>query len=184
MEVEKERKHSKHNEKQAKQLAIEDAISNAVPYTKESTKYKKIVNATSQFICEAMMPLSVVDEPSFRKLLLTADSRINLPHRTYFSTKIIPEQYHLVRSVIENEISHASHITLTSDLWTSQHQNRAYISLTVHFVDNSFNQVSRSLQTLEIPQDHTADSISTVLSTMLKDWKINEKVFAATTDNA
>ena len=131
-----------------------------------------------------MMPVSVVDEPSFRKLLLTADSRINLPHRTYFSTKIIPEQYHLVRSVIENEISHASHITLTSDLWTSQHQNRAYISLTVHFVDNSFNQVSRSLQTLEIPQDHTADSISTVLSTMLKDWKINEKVFAATTDNA
>ena len=56
-EVEKERKPLKDDEKQAKQLANEDAISNTVPYTKESTKYKKIVNATSQFISEAMMPV-------------------------------------------------------------------------------------------------------------------------------
>ena len=73
---------------------------------------------------------------------------------------------------------------MTTDLWTSQHQQRAYISLTVHFVDDDFELKSRCLQTLEIPQDHNASSLKEVLTTMLKDWKILRKVCGGITDNA
>ena len=169
--------------KHSKQLTIEGAFANCVPYSRDSPKQKKIVEATTMFICQAMMPLSLVDEPSFRHLL-TADPRIDLPHCTHFSTKLLPKHYQLIRLEVEKEISCATYITITSDLWTAQHQHRAYIPLTVHFIDASFQMRSRCLQTLEILQDHSADSISEVLSEMLIDWKIKERVIGATTDNA
>ena len=154
------------------------------PVQQGLTKQKKIVEATTMFICQAMMPLSLIDEPSFRHLLSTADPRIDLPHRTHFSTKLLPKHYQLVRLEVEKKISCATYMTITSDLWTAQHQHRACISLTVHFVDTSFQMRSRCLQTLEILQDHSADSISEVLSEMLIDWKIKERIIGATTDNA
>ena len=61
--------------KHSKQLTIEGTFANSVPYSRDSPKQKKIVEATTMFICQAMMPLSLVDEPSFRHLS-TADPRI------------------------------------------------------------------------------------------------------------
>ena len=72
---------------------------------------------------------------------------------------------------------------MTTDLWTAQHQQRSYISLTVHFIDIDFELQSKCLQTLEVPQDHNASSLTEVLDSMLKDWNISEKVCGGTTDN-
>ena len=72
---------------------------------------------------------------------------------------------------------------MTTDLWTAQHQQRSYISLTVHFVDIDFELQSKCLQTLEVPQDHNASSLMEVLDSMLKDWNISEKVCGGITDN-
>ena len=67
--------------------------------------------------------------------------------------------------------------------WMAQHQQRSYISLTVHFVDIDFELKSKCLQTLEVPQDHNASSLMEVLDSMLKDWNISEKVCGGITDN-
>lgn len=68
---------------------------------------------------------------------------------------------------------------VTTDLWTTQHQQRAYISLTVHFVDRDYKFQSKCLQTLEIVQDHTAELLKEVLTDML-----TAKVCGTVTDNA
>ena len=70
---------------------------------------------------------------------------------------------------------------MTTDLWASQHQQCSYISLTVHFVDNDFELQSRCLQTLELPRDHSANSLNEVLNAMFKNWKISEKVCGGNT---
>ena len=72
---------------------------------------------------------------------------------------------------------------MTTDLWTAQHQQRSYISLTVHFVDIDFELQSKCLQTLKVSQDHNASSLMEVLDSMLKDWNISEKVCGGITDN-
>ena len=58
---------------------------------------------------------------------------------------------------------------MTTDLWTAQHQQHSYISLTVHFIDIGFELQPKCLQTLEVPQDHNASSLMEVLDSMLKD---------------
>ena len=72
---------------------------------------------------------------------------------------------------------------MITDLWMAQHQQHSYMSLTVQFVDNNLDLQSRCLQTLEVPQDHNASSLMEVLDSMLKDWKITQKVCGGITDN-
>ena len=83
----------------------------------------------------------------------------------------------------KNSLSTINNCTITSDLWTSS-QHRSYISLTVHFVDDNFKLNSVCYRHLKVTQDHSAESLCSVISTMFEDWKITGKVFGSTTDNA
>ena len=77
----------------------------------------------------------------------------------HFTDKVIPAKYRAVRANIEKQLATIEKCTMTTDLWTAQHQQHSYNSLTVHFIDNDFELQSRCLQTLEVPQDHNASSI-------------------------
>jgi len=154
-------------------LSINDSKHGGVkPYDKSNRQAKQLVNATAQFISLSLQPIRVVDEPSFRNLLSTADTQFELPHRTHFSTRYM-------------EIAPVQYCTITTGLWTANHQDHAYISLTLHCVDScEFSLNSLCLQTLEVPKEHTAASFQQVLSSMLNDWGILSKVLGATTDNS
>ena len=166
------------------QLTISGTLAKSTPFSNESAKHKQLVDATADFICQGLQPLSVVDEPAFRRLLQLAEPRFNLPHRTYFTNTVIPAKYRLTRAAIEKQLAAVETCAVTTDLWTSLHQQRAYISLTAHFVDSDFKHHSKCLQTLEIPQDHDASSLKDVLTSMFEDWKIAGKVCGGITDNA
>ena len=97
--------------------------------------------------------------------------------------KVIPEKYHAVRGKVEQQLATIDKCTMTTDMWTSSHQQLSYISLTVHFVDADFKLHSLCLQTLEVPQDHNGESLYCVLSSMFQDWNILDNVFGGTTDN-
>ena len=86
-------------------------------------------------------------------------------------------------AVVEKQLGTIQNCTMTTDLWTSQHQHCSYISFTVHFIDSEFKMQSRCLQTLEVPQDHDDSSLKEVLSSLFDSWKISVKVCGATTDN-
>jgi len=75
-------------------LSISDSKdSGAKPHDKGtcSKRAKQLINATAKFISLSLQPIRVVDEPSFRNLLSTADPQFELPHRMHFSTKVIPD---------------------------------------------------------------------------------------------
>jgi len=50
-------------------------------------------------------------------------------------------------------------------------------------VDADFTLNSLCLKTIEVPQDHTAESLQHVLLSMFQEWNIVDKVFGGTTDN-
>ena len=170
--------------KASTQLTISGTLAKSTLFSNESVKHKQIVDATANFICQGLQPLRIVDEPAFRRLLEIAEPRIKLPHCNYFTDTVIPAKYRATRAVIENQLAAVESCVVTTDLWTSLHQQRAYILLTAHFVDSNFNHQSRCLQTLEIPQDHDASSLKDVLSSMFHDWKITGKLCGGITDNA
>ena len=123
---------------------------NQTPFSNESVKHMQLVDAAANFICQGLQPLSIVDELAFRRLLEIAEPRFKLPHHTYFTDTVIPAKYRAARAVSENQLAAVENCAVTTDLWTSLHQQRAYISLTAHFVDSNFNHQRKCLQTLEV----------------------------------
>ena len=77
--------------------------------------------------------------------------------------------YVTVHNRIEGQLRNVGHCTITTDLWTASHQLRSYISLTIHFVDADFTLNSLCLKTLEVRQDHTAESLQSVLLSLFQD---------------
>jgi len=73
-------------------------------------------------------------ELSFRYLVKVAEPRFKLPHGTHFTDKII---------TVEKQLAETKHYVVTTDF---PHQQHAYISLIVHFVDVDFNFSHRRSQ--------------------------------------
>ena len=73
----------------------------------------------------------------------------------------------------------------TTDIWSS-YGMVPYLSYTIHFIDNDWELKSRCLQTVFIPQDHTADHLAEALETTLalESWNLKQQQqVAITTDN-
>ena len=118
------------------QLAISGTLAESTPFSNESVQHKQLVDATANFICQGLQSLTVVDQPAFRQLLEIAEPRFKLPHCTYFTDTVIPAKYCATRAVIENQLAAVENCAVTTDLWTSLHQQHIYILLTAHFVDS------------------------------------------------
>ena len=52
----------------SEQPTIEMVLVSLVPYAKSNPRYKQLLNATVEFICYWLNPVSIVDDPSFRNL--------------------------------------------------------------------------------------------------------------------
>ncbi|MGH0144111.1 UNVERIFIED_CONTAM: hypothetical protein FKN15_063018 [Acipenser sinensis] len=171
---------------EASQHFVQDTLNMKPNYAYENRKHQDLTAAVVSFICEGMYPASVVDEPTFRALLKTADPRYELPSRNYLSTKAIPEKYYLVKEAVFKELADVVWCGISADLWKSQNQNRTYVSLAAHFINNcSVNNATlttRCLKTFEVPEDNTAENITRALYEALVEWGINDKVFGATTN--
>ena len=106
------------------QLTIRETTAKSTPFSNESVKHKQLVDAIGDFICRGLQLLSVVDDLSFRHLLEIAEPRFKLPHRTYFTDTVIPAKYRSTRAIIENQLASVDNCVVTTDLWTSLHQQR------------------------------------------------------------
>ena len=115
--------------KTSTQLTISGTLAKSTPFSNESVKHKQLASRRLQ-------PLSVVDEPAFRRLLEIAEPRFKLPHCAYFTDTVILAQYRATRAVIESQLAAVENCAVATDLWTSLPQQHAYILLAAHFVDS------------------------------------------------
>uniref|UniRef100_A0A8C3W346 Zinc finger BED-type containing 1 n=1 Tax=Catagonus wagneri TaxID=51154 RepID=A0A8C3W346_9CETA len=161
----------------------------------EGRKQQELTAAVLGLICEGLYPASIVDEPTFRVLLKTAEPRYELPSRKFFCGKAIPERYAAVRDAVLKELAEAAWCGVSTDLWRSPSQNRTYVTLAVHFLagggagggggggaPQGLALGSRCLKTFEVPEDNAAETITRVLYEAFIEWGVSSKVFGATTD--
>ncbi|NWI02668.1 ZBED1 protein, partial [Tichodroma muraria] len=171
---------------ESSQQVVQDSLIMKTYQNYENKKHQELTSAVISLICEGMYPASIVDEPTFKALLRTADPRYELPSRKYFCTKAIPEKYSAIREIVLKELTEVLWCGISTDMWRSENQNRSYVTVAVHFLSSSpancLAVSSRCLKTFEVPEDNTAETITRVLYETFIEWGINTKVFGATTD--
>ena len=166
-----------------KQSTMPERLRKLQPLDKTTTRYKQLVSAMVQFISQDMQPIAVVDGSGFRNLMAVAEPRFVVPSRTYFMQTEIPRLYADIKQKVQSVVSSAPFHCITTDMWTSQHQVKGYLTLTTHFIDSEWALHSFVLATLEVPMEHTAENIGKVMTDVLFEYDISEKIIAATTDN-
>ncbi|PKU62729.1 Putative AC transposase [Dendrobium catenatum] len=76
-----------------------------------------------------------------------------------------------------------SRICLTSDLWTSINTD-GFICLTAHYIDNDWHLQKKIITFSFMPPPHDGISLFEQLQLLLVEWKIENKLFSITLDNA
>ena len=79
-------------------------------------------------------------------------------------------------------MSSAKYISFTTDLWTSR-AKQGYIGVTASFMDSDFKIYDILLELKYLPYSHTAEHIRDAIQTVMRNWYLQEKVIAITTDN-
>jgi hypothetical protein len=74
-------------------------------------------------------------------------------------------------------------MSATMDMWTSN-QNKGYMCVTVHWVDDDWEIQKRIINFLHVPGRHSGENMSLILSSCLLKWFIEKKMFSLTLDNA
>ena len=139
--------------------------------------------AVAKYIAKDFRPLSTIESPAFREMIHIANPRIQVPGRKAMKTILRGLQDGVITD-IKNEIKIVKALSLTTDTWTSVSQC-AYLSLTVHYITEQWEFVSRLLCAREISGNHTGKNIGQLLRQLLSEWEINSnQVVAVDTDNA
>ncbi|XP_056157156.1 E3 SUMO-protein ligase ZBED1-like [Lampris incognitus] len=154
----------------------------------ENRRHNDLTLAVINFICEGMYPVSVVEEPTFKNLLRTADPRYLPPSKTDLAIKMLPQMYSHIREVVLTELAGVVNCGVTTDLWQSPTQSRTYISLAMHSVNHSsatgLTMTNRCLKTFEVQEENTAENITRSIYEAFAEWGITHKVSGATTNGS
>ena len=119
-----------HNEKTGKkskdaslagssQPTLNQVMASSCFYPKESVKRQRIEEALVEMITTDLQPSSIVEDSGFKKFVRTLDPQYEMPSRRTIMRKILPAKYEEVRESLHNEINHATHLAITTDIWTS-----------------------------------------------------------------
>ena len=137
----------------------------------------KIHNHIGEMMALDIQPYSIVEDLGFRKLIEEMCPNYQIPSRSYFSENIVPQIYNNLFNSIKSNISAASYISLTTDIWTANSSNVAFISMTAHWLSNEFSQQRAVLRVMHFPESHTGKNISEYLHKGLLILKFHTQKF-------
>ncbi|XP_037930578.1 zinc finger BED domain-containing protein 4-like, partial [Teleopsis dalmanni] len=143
----------------------------------------KINNLILDVIVEDVQPFSIINDTGFRKLVLGLEPSYVFPSRTTFSTIFLMEKYNKAKESILDILQEAKTISLTTDMWTSN-ANESYLAVTAHFISQNWKFNSCLLSCVECRFQHTSENLAAEIKRIIDEWRLTNKIFAVTTDNA
>ncbi|CAN0920099.1 Putative AC transposase, partial [Linum grandiflorum] len=128
-------------------------------------------------------PLCIVDHLYFKKFVCSLQPLFTVPSRNTMQKEIF-KSYNAEKRKIQKVFDmNKGRIYITTDMWTTTHQNKGYMAITGHCIDNPWNLQNHLLIFAYVPVTHTAERLASVLVDCLMDWNLNSKVSTITFDN-
>ena len=132
-------------------------------------------------------PISIVEDIGFNCFVKALEPRYSIPSRKYFSETVIPRIHDGVKAELMKKV-HSSGVTaysFTCDIWSTSTAGLSLLSLTAHWVVQSFERMSAVLHVMALEGSHTGMYIAEKFRDMLSNWNISkEKVHLVLRDNA
>ncbi|CAF3790922.1 unnamed protein product, partial [Rotaria socialis] len=167
-----------------KQLTLTESLDKKKLWDINDNRAVKIHKRIGEMIALDIQPYSIVEDIGFRKLIQDICPNYEIPSRTYFSQKVVPGIYDNVFQSVKAHLDTANYISLTTDIWTSNNSNAAFLSMTGHWLSDEFYQQRAVLRVIHFPESHTGQNISEYIHKGLATFKIQRnKIHAVVRDN-
>lgn len=75
-------------------------------------------------------------------------------------------------------------MSFTADLWSARSVAMGYICLTAHYIDDGWRLNNKILAFCDLKPPHNGEEIAKKVYKILKEWRLEKKVFTITLDNA
>lgn len=168
-----------------KQLTLKEMKERGEKFPPNSVQAAKITERILNFIVMDGQPLSVVGDKGFRLLVNHLEPRYDMVSRKYLSETALPELHGKVRKHILKEIKDVKSLSFTTDIWSSDVSPVSLLSLTAHWLDESFVPHSAMLNATNFRGSHTSAAIAASLKEMFDKWQILlSKIHVILRDNA
>ena len=146
-------------------------------------RMKNITDRVTQMIVQDLRPIRMVECDGFRNLMSYLEPGYVLPSRKQF-TADINLKHARCKEVLKERLNlknEAPFISLTTDIWTSLAME-SYLTVTAHYIDNSWELQAFVLETLPFPERHTGVNIADKLKGLVERWDIMESVMMVSHD--
>ena len=78
----------------------------------------------------------------------------------------------------------SSKVSITTDLWTSDHQNLGYCCVSCHFLDDDWVLHKKIIAFYHIESPYTGEALGEWLKTCILEWNLDKKLYTVVVDNA
>ena len=104
-------------------MTLTDTIQKNQKYSSDSQCQTKIDNCILEMLASNMQPSTIVEDKGFNNLVHLLDSKYQLPSRRTVMWWL-PNKYEEVKQLVKHQLTLASYVSLTTDIWTSIEQHK------------------------------------------------------------
>ena len=169
-----------------RQLSLHESTENARRWDINDSRAQNIHTRIGEMIALDYQPFSVVEDVGFCRLLHAIEPKYNIPSRKYFTETVVPEIHDRIKKAVAKEIAAVRNMSFTTDIWSTAVNMHSLLSLTAHWVTESFERKSAVLHAKPFDGSHTGESIAETFDDMFRSWDINkqDQVHLVVRDNA
>ena len=130
-------------------------------------------------------PFSIVEDPGFIRLVRELEPRYSLPSRKYVTGKILPQIHSKVKAAVNKQLAGVRFFSFTTDAWSSDDGGASLLSLTVHWLTDTFARNPAVLQVMPLEESHTGEYMAGKYLEMLAEWEMkHDQVHLVLRDNS
>ncbi len=124
-----------------------------------SSKAQAIHAKIGEMIAIDYQPFSIVEDQGFINLMSHLEPRCTMPSPKYFTETVIPKIYEKVKQSVVLEITNATNVSLTTDIWSTDLNSSSLLSLTAQWLTPKFELKNAVLHVHQFDGSHTGDAI-------------------------
>lgn len=149
------------------QSTLDESFGILAAHREGGKRHSLITNAIIYLLCQADLPLSLVEHQAFLKLFKVVAPHYKVPSRKTIK-KYVYEKYNSASEVFKSKFSAMESFSLTTDIWTETLQTRSFLGITVHYLEQD-NLASCTVGVFEMDKGHTAEYISSRILNILEE---------------
>ncbi|THH29942.1 hypothetical protein EUX98_g4230 [Antrodiella citrinella] len=134
------------------------------------------------WVAGSLRPFKIVQDPAFLKLMKSGQPEYWVPSPTTVARDVHQVFASVRQRVAEMLNEHEGDLSFAADCWTSPN-HRAYMAITVHY-EKEGEAKCLPLDVVEVPFSHTGVALAEEFERVLREFGIQDKFLAFTSDNA